>query len=667
MKKIYLPALKSISIENYSLYSQEPSFKFDFMDGISAIIGGNGIGKTTFVEILLFCLVGPRKEYPVLGKKKAKKKERILDPKYFVSRMNDKYENNKEAKVYLSFSIANTNIVIGRSLYTSEIIYLEINKEEILLFNEEFYSQKMIELSGIYSFQLFDKIIRTFLFFDERRENIAWDINVQDEILKILFFDEEFLYSFKKLEEEVVHLDTKGRHKSEDRRVETEALEDLKKEKSNLFKGLEKEDINKDIEKLYERRGELENDLMIIKNEIEEKLEVIYSHQDRLNNFIGERSGILFNIENISTEISKLESKLYSSIYNQLPDYYISVEKALINEGRCLACGSKNKKAKEAASYHKKHGECVICSSKIENIEEFDPKIINKVNKLSESRSQLQTIVMNKTEAISELQQIYDVLSNEVNEQKNILNEKQREIMYLNSSIAQNSAKNSKDTYTQIVEVKQQKIAKLTEETNEIYRERDKKKAELNELHKKFTKVVISLNKHLSYYFNKYASTFIGLPCELTVQTQTINMIPHIVYLPKISGNIREGVNSVSESQRFFLDQAFRMAIIDYLQNTITDFKTFFITETPEGSLDIVYEKQVAEMFTLFSKSENNIVFTSNLNSSNFLVTLYKEINPEERKIRTLDLLEKGNQTRLQKDNIDLKLLRYQLLGSDEL
>jgi len=105
------------------------------------------------------------------------------------------------------------------------------------------------------------------------------------------------------------------------------------------------------------------------------------------------------------------------------------------------------------------------------------------------------------------------------------------------------------------------------------------------------------------------------------------------------------------------------MAIIDYLQNNIGGFETFFITETPEGSLDIVYETQVAEMFLLFAQSSNNIIFTSNLNSSNFLLKLFEAYSIPERRVRTLNLLKKGNPTKLQEENKDLARLYKELLG----
>ncbi|MGW9128825.1 AAA family ATPase, partial [Paenibacillus chitinolyticus] len=159
MKDIYLPILRSISIKNYSLYVQEPTFKFYFLDGISAIIGGNGIGKTTFVEIILYCLLGHRRIYPVLGKKKTKTKEKIIDSKFFSSRMNPKYGENPKAEACLEFTLGGNEIIINRSLYLNQIISLKINEEETILFDEDFYRQQITQFSGINSFQMFDNII----------------------------------------------------------------------------------------------------------------------------------------------------------------------------------------------------------------------------------------------------------------------------------------------------------------------------------------------------------------------------------------------------------------------------------------------------------------------------------------------------------------------------
>lgn len=100
-----------------------------------------------------------------------------------------------------------------------------------------------------------------------------------------------------------------------------------------------------------------------------------------------------------------------------------------------------------------------------------------------------------------------------------------------------------------------------------------------------------------------------------------------------------------------FLDQAFRMAIINFMQDNIENFSTFFITETPEGSLDMVYESQVAEMFLKFANTNNNIIFTSNLNSSSFLNKLFNNFSSDEKEEKILNLLEKSRMSNLQMKN----------------
>ena len=54
--KVYLPKLKRIRIINYSLYSED--IDYEFIEGLNLIVGGNGVGKTTFINILKYALIG---------------------------------------------------------------------------------------------------------------------------------------------------------------------------------------------------------------------------------------------------------------------------------------------------------------------------------------------------------------------------------------------------------------------------------------------------------------------------------------------------------------------------------------------------------------------------------------------------------------------------------
>lgn len=655
MKKIYLPKLEKVIIENYSLYFQQPTFEFSFLDGISAIVGANGIGKTTFVSMIIYCLVGHKKLYNDKVRKNVKKKDVVfVDEDFFSSRMNEAFdiEKNKQAAVSLTYSIGNNNIAISRSLYENKIIRLIINEENLSDLSYENYETIITDISGISDFRDFEKIIRTFLFFDELRSNIAWDTDTQDEILRILLFDEEYFAKFKVLEEEVTSWDSRGRHRSEEKRMALETYNNLVEGRNKLLKEVPNSDKSQDKNTLLSKKKLLQDEQVQLQNDIEQKSQKVSEFQVQLSNLIGEKENVSLNIERLDEEISKFETMLYTSFYDSLPDYYYTIEHALASEGKCLVCGSKSKQIKELSVENINNGHCLVCSSKIKLQEEINPDYISKINELSKKRSDEIIVLQNKNSKIEEMNKLIEDCNSDINSMSRVIDAKKREIIYIESEIYKDNVDRPADTYTEILRATENKLAKLDEEIRFAYNMRDSKKNELLEYNSRFKKTITNLNKSLSAYFNKYASTFIGLECELTVSEKMINRIPHVIYLPKINGIIRKDIWAVSESQRFFLDQAFRMAIIDYLQSNVSGFSTFFITETPEGSLDVAYEAQVAEMFIRFAESYNNIIFTSNLNSSNFLSELFSKIRHYERKSRILNLLEKGNMTKVQRNNI---------------
>lgn len=51
-RQIFLPELISISIKNYTLYPNGLDYTYDFVEGVNLVLGGNGMGKTTFVNII---------------------------------------------------------------------------------------------------------------------------------------------------------------------------------------------------------------------------------------------------------------------------------------------------------------------------------------------------------------------------------------------------------------------------------------------------------------------------------------------------------------------------------------------------------------------------------------------------------------------------------------
>lgn len=661
MKELYLPNLKKIKVSRYTLYRQEPTFEYTFHNGTNAIVGANGIGKTTFVNMIVYCLVGHKK-----GKTKISrdvKKIEYIDENFFSARINNTIDEieNMAAQVTLEYYLGETKILITRSLIKNTIESLVVNEEEIDQPTDFIYQDLVEKYSKISQFRDFELLVREFLFFDERRNNVAWEVDSQDNILRILLLEEQYHLKINELEEKITRADTKGRHKSEDKRVAEASYNELVMSREEIvqqaqeeFNGKEESsdtDMQESRQKLVLRRNNIHNEIADTQENLSEIQEIIQEITADISLLEGNITNLSVTYDKIISEIKRLETRLYKSIYDKLPDYYYTIEKNLLTEGKCLICNAKSREIQKKASKIKQSGKCLICGSElVENIA-IDDNLVKKLNLLHEEKQQKWNELNNQKNQLAKLDEKFQEHNNEIKSLKEKVENLTRTKIVIESELSKNSSgPEREDMYTEILKKKEKVIEDLEVAIREAYHERDEYKKELSEYTQKFKKVINDLNQKLSRYFNKYASAFMGMDCKLSVMSKTLKKIPHFYYAPEIDGQIRKDIWSVSESQRFFIDQAFRMAIIDYLQNDIEQFSTFFITETPEGSLDMAYELQVAKMFKIFSESNNKIIFTSNLNSSNFLKELYKGIPLEEREMRTLDLLKKGKITRIQKE-----------------
>lgn len=667
MKELYLPNLKRIEVNEYTLYQQEPTFEYEFKSGTNAVVGANGIGKTTFVNIIIYCLVGHKKKRNKITKNTKKPKFEYTDEDFFSSRVDDGADDvtNLSATATLEYYLGNTQIVITRSLMDNNINRLEIGGSAINEPDDSIYQSLVEKLSNISQFQDFELLVREFLFFDEQRKNVAWEVDSQDNILRILLLDEQYHLKINDLEDKFTKADTKGRHKSEDKRVAEASYNELVAARDDVIKQAEvgtddKNSEGKDTEDSEVSRQKLVLKRNVINSQILNRKEELTSEQEKLNELTQENlqiEGMLSNLsaiyDNVMSEIKRLETDLYKSIYNKLPDYYFTIEKNMLAEGKCLVCNAKSKEIQNNATILKQNGKCLVCSSKLVESVSVDPGIVEKLNSLYEEKNEKLNQVNNQKNKLDKLNTKLQESKDSISNIKNIIEDLEREKVIIESELNKNEPEDGKhDMYSEILKNKEKIIDELEKAVREAYQERDSYKKELIEYTQKFKAVINNLNQKLSSYFNKYASTFLGLDCKLSVTGKPLNKIPHFYYVPEIDGQIRKDIWSVSESQRFFIDQAFRMAVIEYLQTNITNFSTFFITETPEGSLDIAYESQVAMMFNIFSNSNNKIIFTSNLNSSSFLKELYKNIPVAERADRTLNLLEKGKITKVQRSKM---------------
>ena len=121
MNSIYLPQLKSIHLRNYSLYPNGKGldFKHNFVDGINLIVGGNGMGKTTFVNLIKYSIIGhykKRYDYTRTYKSKAITKRTSNPWNYFTKRKDPSIETAAAPTIIVVFFINGVEFEVERDL-----------------------------------------------------------------------------------------------------------------------------------------------------------------------------------------------------------------------------------------------------------------------------------------------------------------------------------------------------------------------------------------------------------------------------------------------------------------------------------------------------------------------------------------------------------------------
>ncbi|EHG16379.1 AAA family ATPase [Prevotella histicola] len=258
-RQIFLPELTSINIKNYTLYPNGLDYTYDFVEGINLILGGNGMGKTTFVNIIKFGLIGLYRKAKDLTRTymdRAIVKRQLYESDYFSARKDDSISTDGIAQVVLKFKINNTYFEVTRSLEDgcllsviidgkslegipiSENRYERVNDSEQTQYLLYQYEKKIKEFSNL----TFDDLIffvNEILFFGENHNTVLWNdgidgrTDVQNELFNKYFNEPELDLERQEMQRQAKYFDSLSRHKSEDMRVITKLLEKIKISKSD--------------------------------------------------------------------------------------------------------------------------------------------------------------------------------------------------------------------------------------------------------------------------------------------------------------------------------------------------------------------------------------------------------------------------------------------------
>lgn len=653
-RTIYLPELQRIHIKNFTLYPNGLDYTFDFIKGVNLVLGGNGMGKTTFVNLIKYAIIGNYKNRfdfrrTYLDKMIQRRQENSAT--YFNNRMDANVITDGDMPfVELVFNIHDAEFQVKRDLQEIRMISCVVNGEAIIgenisqaryekLSEEEkkpyllYRYEKEVEKYLNITFDDLIVFVNEVLFFGEDHKTIMWNnlssgsIDVQTELFSKYFNDPKLDEERQEALRQAKYFDSLSRHRSEDMRAIKKVLDKIDAAKKQKHSN----DIPLRIIELKEKISDASTMLKQLQKEQKERLSRIETLENEIN---------IASSRVVETERKKarLESQRNSQIWETLHPAYYKFERNIRLNHICPLCNKPSEAL--AKKVDSKPSNCFLCDSPLEK------------------------------HAADDLTQMYKETQAILNSTYNFINEKKREISRLENEIKDSDAKfeaqsiyvrNLNNALRELQFANSQEIPHggeiqpFLEEMERLQREKEdnQKKsiaesARAAEISNKMVAEVTENVLHFSSIFSSYAEQFLGVECKLTY-TKLGDDITERFY-PVIAGTTRQNEEELSESQRFFIDHSFRMTILTFFYQR----PTFYIVETPDSSLDISYEHNAAKVFLQFLEKPNSIIITSNLNNSTFLRYL---IEHSEGYVDVVGLLDIAKQSMIQNSSEQLKEL----------
>lgn len=632
---VKLPIVKELEIKGYPLFKKD--WKYEFKKGLNLFLGGNTLGKTTSVYIMLYGIAGIPK-----------------DEKDFFKKRIKGGSANERPTVRIKMDLDQTIIEIVRNLNDLNIIYLSINGQSYSNQNgdlNQIYENKITKLSGFSSLEDYRFLLEKLLIREEEGNYILWDTSDQARILRLLFGYEGFDKEFAKLEKEVKDSDSKVRDTQYKQSHFKDRLNATKINKADRLKqigALNIIDLQNKISNLDKDKGRISKEQEKFKKDIK----ILRSKKEILTKEVSNKSN---KIEELEAEILNLENRFFGAIYSD-PKMLLAHHKLELY-GICMFCNQALPAGtrKEIIS-QTKQGICPVCGSK--SAINFEPSIQDQ-----EVLEKIKT----KREEILKFKKEFDFKTEEFKKIEIELDKHQKKYFELENTFSDiiTEINDLKLRLNDIAEGKTEEIAtydsdirRLEEDINYYQEKIDEAKDKysisidkLKERNEHFEKNLKNLEDNLVKIFQNYAGALF-IQCELNINRikPKGSKIYLPIFLPKIGGVLRKNRTQASKSEAVFLEYAFRLSLCEYY-NGITGNNLNLIIETLEGIFDMGVIKMLSETLVKFARNNYYLLIVSNLGREDFLKSLITKYDADMSQ-RTVNFFEIGELSEIQKDEL---------------
>lgn len=617
--RIRLPVIESLLVSGYALFpgKELAGLRCDFSPGVTAVVGINGIGKTTLLNICFRMLSGPkdwrnRQPGQAAGGRPITLTE-WRDSSFFKSRVPDAA---LRASARAQVSIGSHTLILTRSLRTLAV-------EEFILdgkaqtADQKKYEDVVAKLCGLASFEDFFLLLRYLTFFLEDRAPLLWDVGAQREVLRALFFDNAAAERGRHLFQEIQKLDSRFRNRQD--QLSSMEKEFFGAEMSRTADSRKRDQIaelhraargavgraSAADSKLYELARELERRRLAL-----EQAKVALAENQRL--------------------YAEAEEARFADLVGRADQLEhapaVFVAHALSGTG-CMVCGSRANGVQERLQERIAARTCPFCAAPESEQELRRVRRVAGAD-LNATDAGVQRCLEAVTSLAVDLEDVQGQYVSALAESQSAaeqVNTLRLRLEKLGAALPVDS-KQQRELQTAM------KV--LREQLQEMRAELARRSREYETLLGLGEERIRRFATKIQSQFETFAGYFLAEKCDLLYDTERLRVGQgsQTFEFPRFQARMtsagapsqpspRESATEVSESQKEFLDLAFRMALLDAVGG---NSPVELILETPEASLDAVFTVRAGELLGLFAgRNGNRVIATSNLTNGGMIAALF--------------------------------------------
>jgi len=565
------------------------------------LAGANGLGKSTFLQVIGYGMTGvvPKPSQKFVTVNDYYRDIRTFTQDYFDGRI--KPEHLEIAEIELDMQLGPHRVLIQRGFVESESLrsltietdgQLEEFTDDSPEERQQAYEQLLTRVSGLGSFKEFVFVHSFVLTFDERRHLLFWDPKVLETCLLIFVgVDKDQRAEGERLRREVEKSGSRVRNLVFDIKQAKDRLADLHAALIGK-KGADETKTYEEYEELVERAQKAAESVTLVESKIRDTKLAIADSASRASALRNEYDAEFAN---------RLSAKKSS---RQHP----FVQQALV-DGTCAICGASGPMVTKVVKARVEASECPLCTSVLPKSEE-DGKMMARLMELDSALAREKKILDSNSLRVTQL----EVDRVKRMSERDALEKELKEFSDKHKTVVTRRGKSS-ESFEELKKIFEGQISELQRQRYEE-RERGTRMAELyRAAQRKLEQQYLNVRENFVPRFNSLAKLFLGVDLDISLQSRE-----NVTLVLEVRKTKRHADYQLSESQRFFIDIALRMAFAQFASSNGSGAPLYI--DTPEGSLDLAYEAQAGEMIARFAEEGHRVFMTANINTSQLLTSL---------------------------------------------